>query len=174
MQLHLVDLLLEEELSVRGLLGFLLEQIGLLEAWQTNMMDVMELRESLEWFFSFLCGYFVGYFYLVITMVSKMSVGVAATILQDMLGGIIICYIAMLIMVMIATALNAMRTICFYKIFESTVPKRAVIYLLLMMMVPLAGSICLMLCKEKGYLEKEESESFDEQMEEVFAETYDE
>lgn len=121
-----------------------------------------------------LCGYFVGYFYLVITMVSKMSVGVAATILQDMLGGIIICYIAMLIMVMIATALNAMRIICFYKIFESTVPKRAVIYLLLMMMVPLAGSICLMLCKEKGYPEKEESESFDEQMEEVFAETYDE
>ncbi len=121
-------------------------------------------------------AYFVGYFYIVFTTFSKIGVNAALgmSILKDMIVGLIICYAALIVLVMVGTALNAVRTICFYKIFESTVPKRAVAYLLLMLIVPLAGSICLMLCKEKGYPEKDADESLDEQMEAVFAETYEE
>lgn len=46
------------------------------------------------------------------------------------------------------------RTICVYKAFEFTVPKRALAYLLLDLFVPLAGSICLYACSGVTHREK--------------------
>ncbi len=121
-----------------------------------------------------LVAYYIGYFYLLFTTLTKMNSGFSANAMKNLVVGACICYIALMIMVMVAAALNAVRTVCIYKIFESTVPKRSVLYLLLYMIVPLAGPICLMLCKEKGYPEKDGPEDLDQQMEAVFAETYEE
>jgi len=53
--------------------------------------------------------------------------------------------------VIIATALQIITYICFFKIFESTVPEKALKYFLLSLLLPLAQPICLFLCRNKGY-----------------------
>ena len=50
-----------------------------------------------------------------------------------------------------AVAYIICQYICLFKIFESTVPEKAVKYLLLSILVPLAYPICLMKCRNKGY-----------------------
>lgn len=58
----------------------------------------------------------------------------------------------LLIAVMIAMFAGEMcKVICMYKIFESTVPQKAVKYILLYLLVPLAGPICLLKCRRQGY-----------------------
>lgn len=44
-----------------------------------------------------------------------------------------------------------MNAICVYKVFESTVPDRALRYILLYFLVPFAAPVCLVKCKDKGY-----------------------
>lgn len=71
---------------------------------------------------------------------------------------IVIFYIALIIFACLASAKSICQIICIYKIYESTVPKKAVKYLLLSMLVPLAGPICLLRCKDKGYPYPEQQE----------------
>ena len=75
-----------------------------------------------------------------------------------MLTFMIVIYVVMIIFAILATAKSFCQTICIYKIFESTVPKKAVKYLLLYLLVPLAGPICLLRCKDKGYPYPEQQE----------------
>lgn len=74
------------------------------------------------------------------------------------LAYVLIFYIAFFIFVLLASAKSICQIICIYKIYESTVPKKAVKYLLLSMLVPLAGPICLLRCKDKGYPYPEQQE----------------
>lgn len=67
------------------------------------------------------------------------------------LGVFIPSYIIILGAALCAMALVACQSVCLYKIFESTVPEKALKYLLLSMLVPLAEAICLLRCSEKGY-----------------------
>ena len=60
-------------------------------------------------------------------------------------------YIIILGAALCAMALIACQSVCLFKIFESTVPEKALKYLLLSMLVPLAEAICLLRCSEKGY-----------------------
>lgn len=69
----------------------------------------------------------------------------------SILAFMILVYIIFIAFVIVATAKNFCQAICIYKIFESTVPEKAVKYLLLYLLVPLGGPICLLRCKEKGY-----------------------
>lgn len=67
------------------------------------------------------------------------------------LAYVMIFYIAIIIFALLATAKSICQIICIYKIYESTVPKKAVKYLLFSMLIPLAGPICLLRCKDRGY-----------------------
>ena len=67
------------------------------------------------------------------------------------LAYIMIFYVALISFAILASAKSICQIICTYKIYESTVPKKAVKYLLLSMLIPLAGPICLLRCKDKGY-----------------------
>ncbi len=49
-----------------------------------------------------------------------------------------------------AIAFAACKTVCIYKLFESIVPEKAVKYLVLSLMIPLAMPICLFKCKKKA------------------------
>lgn len=70
---------------------------------------------------------------------------------ESIIAFIVILYIFLIVMAMIAMAQSFCKTVCMYKIYESTVPEKAVKYLLLYLLVPLAGAICLLKCKDKGY-----------------------
>ena len=60
-----------------------------------------------------------------------------------MMGGVFAVYIPMVLALM---AFIAVCPVCYYKVFEETVPEKAVKYLLLSYLVPLAFGICLMRC----------------------------
>lgn len=62
-----------------------------------------------------------------------------------------VLYIVLLIFAMLASAKGFCQAICIYKIYESTVPEKAIKYLLLYLLVPLAGPLCLLKCHDKGY-----------------------
>ena len=99
-------------------------------------------------------GIVIGYIGLVIwalriTMESSLS-----RVPEDITGmitSVIVVYIFIIIAAVVAMAKSFCEVICTYKIFESTVLEKSVKYLLLYLLVPLAGSICLLKCKEKGY-----------------------
>lgn len=73
---------------------------------------------------------------------------------DEIFGGMIFVYVVLIVVALVATAYTFCKAICIYKIFESTVPKKSVKYMLLYLMVPLAGAICLLKCKNKGYPEE--------------------
>lgn len=72
----------------------------------------------------------------------------------EIFGGMAFVYVVLIVVALVATAYTFCKAICIYKIFESTVPKKSVKYMLLYLMVPLAGAICLLKCKNKGYPEE--------------------
>ena len=69
----------------------------------------------------------------------------------DIIGLLLAIYIPIIILAMVAMAQSFCYAICIYKIFESTVPEKSIKYLLIYLLVPLGGAICLMRCKDKGY-----------------------
>jgi len=70
---------------------------------------------------------------------------------ESVLGFIIPLYIFWIVAMIGAVTLSICRSICFYKIFESTVPEKTVKYFLLSILIPFALAICLFKCKDKGY-----------------------
>lgn len=98
-------------------------------------------------------GIVVGYIGLIAWMVTMTIDSRLSYVgnLTGMITSVIVIYIFIIIAAVVAMAKSFCEVICTYKIFESTVPEKSVKYLLLYLLVPLAGSICLLKCKEKGY-----------------------
>ena len=61
----------------------------------------------------------------------------------------VVVYIAAIICL---TALQFLSYICYFKLYESTVPQKAVKYLLISLLVPLGMPICLYKAKDQGYM----------------------
>ena len=59
--------------------------------------------------------------------------------------------IVLLVAYAASIAYAASMCICIFKLFESTVPEKALKYLLFSILVPLAYPICLLKCRNKGY-----------------------
>lgn len=64
---------------------------------------------------------------------------------------IILIYLILIAYILAITVLTCLCMICIFKIFESTVPEKAVKYLLLYILVPFAAPICLFKIRNKGY-----------------------
>lgn len=75
--------------------------------------------------------------------------------MSGVMGLIVFMYIAVIAASIALTALTALKHICLYKVFESTVPEKSLKYMLFSLLVPLAGSICLLKCRYLGYPEPE-------------------
>ena len=82
----------------------------------------------------------------------------AAVPSQSLIIFLVAFYIGLFLVALAGTVLNACQTICVYKIFESTVPEKSVKYMILYLLIPIVGSVCLYRCRNKGY-EAEESEA---------------
>lgn len=101
-----------------------------------------------------ICLYFAAYislFVFVFALGIESGTGASEPEISEVLIPFITIYIFLLIAVLAIFLLNSLSTICYYKIFESTVPEKAVLYLCLTLTVPLAAGICLLKCKDKGY-----------------------
>ena len=75
-------------------------------------------------------------------------------------------FIIACLMVFASTAAKGCSMVCMYKVYESTVPEKAVKYFLISLLVPLGQPICLLLCSSMGYDCADEND--DEIMVEVF------
>lgn len=65
------------------------------------------------------------------------------------IGMFIIMYIIVIFAALAGTALQACHIICRYKIFESLAPEKAIKYIILDTIVPMAGPICMLKHKDK-------------------------
>ena len=93
---------------------------------------------------------FVGAFVFII--VNSLAAGNGYMHDTEATAGFFIVYcVAVTALSLSALALQALQYICVYKVFESTVPKKSLKYMLLYLIVPFAGGICLLKCKDKGY-----------------------
>ena len=84
---------------------------------------------------------------------STMSIGNRA-VTFSLMGGSVSIIMSVLIGIIEAVALYS-QILCIFKVYESTVPEKALKYILLYLLVPLAGGICLIKCKDKGYPDSE-------------------
>ena len=62
-----------------------------------------------------------------------------------------IVYIPVIVLALAATAYEACRIICLFKIYESTNPPKALKYIILSVIIPLAHGICMLKVKNSGY-----------------------
>ena len=78
---------------------------------------------------------------------------------------VVIYIFAMLLLIalsLVAALQTVFNGICMYKIFESIVPEKTIKYLILYLVVPLAGPLCLFKCKDLGYSNVVESPKIEE------------
>lgn len=97
--------------------------------------------------------YIAFFVYLIINMATLDSAGITygEDIAFEMLGGILVFYVLLIASAVVMSAVTALTYICLYKIFESTVPEKALKYFLIHLLVPFAAPFCLFACRNKGY-----------------------
>ena len=82
------------------------------------------------------------------------------TVIWGMVGGIFAVYLPLILSTM---ALGVCQIVCMYKAFEETVPEKAVKYMLLSVLVPLAYGICLIRCARQAQPVAEERPALPEE-----------
>ncbi len=70
---------------------------------------------------------------------------------EAIFGFVVTAYLFIIGIAVLASLQQMVLCLCIYKIYESTVPEKAVKYFLLSYLVPLAQSVCLLKCRNKGY-----------------------
>jgi len=100
----------------------------------------------------FSASYLIIYFAVIFgTLITMLNMDAATMPEETAVAIVLVVFSAFIPIVIIATALQIITYICFFKIFESTVPEKALKYFLLSLLLPLAQPICLFLCRNKGY-----------------------
>lgn len=114
-------------------------QRGLKKRWGKTLLTL-----------SIICtvGFLIMYFAFVIMLIAL--AGFAASE-DELIVAVLLAYIPLLVTAVIGIVQTICSSICVYKIFESTVPEKSLLFLILYILVPLAGSICLFICRTKGY-----------------------
>ena len=95
-------------------------------------------------------GFWVYYITILIFGVRAGLSGTEAAV-AELLSMMLIMICFLIVIALITTVRGFLSTICLYKIFESTVPKRAVVYIVLYLLFPFIGAICLLASAKKGY-----------------------
>ncbi|MBQ4317028.1 MAG: hypothetical protein IJC20_02150, partial [Clostridia bacterium] len=81
--------------------------------------------------------------------------------MTEELSAMIITFVIAYVLLIVSALLNTISNIIVdYKIYEEVVPKRAVLYIFLSYLIPLAHGICLLSCKKYGNGIKEEPIAF--------------
>lgn len=101
-----------------------------------------------------LVAFFVIYIIFVIMAIGTESAGLGmeAFMLSTGIGMAILFLVVYIAALICLAALQFLSYICYFKLYESTVPKKAVKYLLISLLVPLGMPICLYRAKDQGYM----------------------
>lgn len=81
----------------------------------------------------------------------EMEYGADADIIEDVVELFIKVYSAIIVYSLIMMIQYVCTYICLYKVYESTMPRHAVLCFILSLLVPLAEPICLLIAMNKGY-----------------------
>ena len=68
---------------------------------------------------------------------------------EELIKILAIFYLVMIVLIIVSIVLMACQIVCLYKVFEAEKPQKAVKYLFLSLLVPLAQAICLLKCAGK-------------------------
>ena len=111
--------------------------------WRVVLLALMLI------FFAVFMILYISMFVMIFSFVAKHQY--VEPLPQDIVDFVFpITFFAVMISVL-AMALTACNYICMFKIFESTVPHKALKYFLLSLLVPFAYAICLFLSRNQGY-----------------------
>ena len=110
------------------------------------------IRRRFRWLMVILYGiiilcYVAMFAVMFISALSMEGAGDPEAAALAMMGGVFAVYIPMVLAMVV---FMAVCPVCYYKVFEETVPEKAVKYLLLSYLVPLAFGICLMRCAKQA------------------------
>lgn len=96
------------------------------------------------------CGFiFVYIWFLLSVFAVAYSSGSGNTPNTISIISFVLSYLCLIVVCLCGVAWQICHYICIYKIFESTAPNKSIKYLLLNIMVPLAGPICLFKCNKQ-------------------------
>lgn len=87
----------------------------------------------------------------VFIILTSINAAAAETLATPFVVGFFVVYFALIAIFLVAGALAVLSQICYFKVFESTVPEKAVKYMLISLLVPLGSAICLYKCRYSGY-----------------------
>lgn len=124
------------------------KQKGLNRRW-----DKILLILSIVGIATFFTIYIAFIVYVAISAISMESAGITygEDIAFEMLGGLLVFYVLLIASAVVISAFSTLTYICLYKIFESTVPEKALKHFLIYLLVPFAAPFCLFACRNKGY-----------------------
>ncbi len=115
---------------------------GIKRRWDKVLLTVSVIIAAFE-VLSYV-AMFIGIIWTAMNMSGYMSE-------EDVLLFTMFMYIALIPTMLLVSVYSTLVTICIFKIFESTVPEKALIYFLIYLLVPFAAPICLFACRNKGY-----------------------
>ena len=115
------------------------EKNGMQRKWSTVLL-VLSISMMIGFVFVYV-GMMVSMFFMT-AIDESVSLGVAF---------IVALYAIMFLLSALGVAAQICAMICTYKIYESTVPTKALKYLLITLLVPLGNAICLFKCRNEGY-----------------------
>ena len=118
-------------------------KMGINRKWRVLLLTLM-----LVYFAMFLI-LFIVFFAIMFSFIMKCQYAEPSP--HDIMGFILPLYIGIIVIAFFAMAVSACNYICMFKIFESTVPHKALKYFLLSLLVPFAYAICLFLSRNQGY-----------------------
>lgn len=116
------------------------EMQGVRRKWRITLL-VLELI----FYVAYIIGFVAMIFFIVAVGISQES---SIADIGMFLGAFLVAYAVLIAAVLAATVLAFCRYICIYKIFEVTRPEKAIKYILLSLLVPLASAVCLLKCKD--------------------------
>ncbi len=117
------------------------EQLGMKRKWHLVMIFA---------YCAFIALYVIVFIAMIVFMVFTAIQGDSLQI-GTIIVPFIILYVLMIVIMIGAVLINFLHYILLFKVFESTVPEKAVLYIILSLIIPLASAICLMKCADKGY-----------------------
>ena len=115
---------------------------GIKRRWDKVLLTVSVIIAAFE-VLSYV-AIFIGIIWTAMNMSGYMSE-------EDVLLFAMFMYIALIPSILLLSVFSTLATIRVFKIFESTVPEKALIYFLIYLLVPFAAPICLFACRNKGY-----------------------
>ena len=81
----------------------------------------------------------------------EVEYGTFSETFEDVIKALITLYAAFFVSTFFSIVQGTCTYICLYKVFESTLPRHAVLCFILSLLVPLAEPICLLIAMKKGY-----------------------